>query len=81
MSKRKSISSHDKSTKRARPVEEEDSEDADDHDQDVERLSRPVVVIDMLQNPMFLSGKKPLIQCVVYWCIRYVLVSVGVVQW
>lgn len=50
MSKRKSISTHDKSTKRARPVEEEgDSEDADE----VERLSRQVVVIDMLQNPMF----------------------------
>lgn len=64
MSKRKSISTHDKSTKRARPVEEEeDSEDADDRDQDVERLSPQVVVIDMLQNPMFLSEKNPSSTC------------------
>ncbi|TNM94702.1 hypothetical protein fugu_017461 [Takifugu bimaculatus] len=45
MSKRKSISTHDKSTKRVRFVEEEeeDSEDADDRDQDVERLSPQVL--------------------------------------
>lgn len=61
MSKRKSISTHDKSTKRSRPVEEEDSEDADDRDQDVERLGRQVAVIGMLQNPMFLSEKKNII--------------------
>lgn len=63
-------------------MEEEDSEDADD-DQDVERLSRQVVVSDMLQNLIFLSEKKKKHHPRgVYWCISYVpLISVGVVQW
>lgn len=54
MSKRKSLSTNDKSTKRPRAVEEEGSDGADDLVPDVGRRSHKVIVTDVLQNPVFL---------------------------
>lgn len=50
MLKRKSSSANDKPTKRVRPVEEENEDDQED-----EQLSNQVIVIDTLQNAVFLS--------------------------